>query len=64
MSEWKPTSVDDDHLTHLCPRCKNRTETLIKIDDDDGYEYCSAERCTKCRWIVDFEADEIKVKNY
>ena len=62
--KWKETEIDEKYKGHLCPSCSGRTETLVRIDTDDGFEYNSAERCTACRWIVDFEADEIKAKHY
>jgi len=62
MSEWKATPVDDEYKIHLCPRCNGNTETLIKIEDE--IEYNSAERCPKCRWIVDFEVIPFAAVNY
>ena len=51
-----------------CPRCNGTTENLVVIDlreDDWGEEeYIDAERCPRCRWIVDFTADEIKARAY
>ena len=46
-----------------CPKCKCKTE-MLRESGSDGYRYDKAERCPRCRWIVDFEADEIKAVRY
>lgn len=61
--KWEPTPIEENSTYHLCPRCNQRTETLYTIDDEFG-ECQSAERCTHCRYIVDFDADEIKAVSY
>ena len=55
MPKWEKS---DD----ICPRCKQDTE--YKVRHADGHEYHMAERCTRCRWIVDFEADKIQALRY
>lgn len=55
-SGWQPSS-------ETCPRCYQETEKDLETDED-GIVYNRAERCTECRWIVDFEADFIEVKHY
>lgn len=50
-----------------CPKCQGLLETRVKeVEDDHGelYEIFSAERCTRCRWIVDFETESIEAKRY
>ena len=58
---WRLAEVASDDY-HLCPNCKGHCEVLVEVED--GIEYNKAERCPKCRWIVDFEADEIKPVSY
>ena len=38
-----------------CPRCKKQLEEYYEIKD--GEEYSTAERCSKCRWMNDFDDD-------
>ena len=56
MSEWVKNGDS-------CPRCDTETEFKVS-EDEDGYECHEAERCARCRWVVDFEADSIKVAGY
>ena len=54
--EWIPSGSN-------CPICKHETEMSYK-QGDDGHEYETGERCTKCRWVVNFEEEKIKAKRY
>jgi len=62
MATWEPTKIDKEYKTHLCPKCKQRTESLIEIEqdeyDDKPYPYDLAERCKVCGWIVRFDEDQ------
>ena len=46
-----------------CPRCGRETEFKIG-QDDEGHEYHKAERCARCRWVVNFESERIEVASY
>lgn len=56
MAKWEPSGQD-------CPRCDQETETSTEVGDD-SIKYDTGERCTHCRWVVDFTKDEIKAKGY
>lgn len=57
MAEWLPSGSS-------CPICEK--ETQIKTETrDDGLKYETGERCTKCRWVIDFEKeDEVRAQEY
>jgi len=54
--EWIPSGSN-------CPTCGQETEMSYK-KEADGQEYETGERCTKCRWVVNFEEEKIKAKRY
>ena len=57
MADWLPSGSE-------CPICEQ--ETQIKTETrDDGLKYETGERCTKCRWVIDFEKeDEVRAQEY
>ena len=56
MAKWEKSG-------DTCPKCEGETEHKIGIDDE-GCECDQGERCSRCRWIVDFEADSIQLAWY
>ncbi len=61
MDEWIKSEED-------CPNCGKKTEVLEKTELSDWSDreitYNIAERCPRCRILVDFEADEIQGVRY
>jgi len=53
MAEWASSGSD-------CPVCEQETQTKSETRED-GLKYETGERCTKCRWVVNFE-DEAEIK--
>ncbi len=55
--KWE--KVDED-----CPKCQRPLETLAEWNEEEEVYYTNAERCPRCRWIVDFTSNAIKAKHY